>query len=111
MKMKNKDISSEVIKERQEKIRHGLIKTGKILCGIAVVAIPIVLGVVAAKEGESNEYLEEENSYLKEENRRLHNLCEEKDSYFMELMSDGLRHGSALAAQHMADRKNYINGK
>lgn len=55
--------------------------------------------------------LRQENEYLKKENRRLHKLCEEKDSYFMELMADGLRHGSKLAAQHMSDRKKYIKGK
>ena len=48
---------------------------------------------------------------LKKENRRLRNLCKAKDSYFMELMADGLRHGSKLAAKHMSDRKKYIYGK
>lgn len=52
-----------------------------------------------------------ENTYLKKENNRLHNLCKEKDSYFMELMSDGLRHGSKLAGKHMSDRKKYLSGK
>ena len=55
--------------------------------------------------------LTKENAYLRKENRRLHNLCKEKDSFFMELMADGLRHGSKLAAQHMSDRKKYIKGK
>lgn len=52
-----------------------------------------------------------ENAYLKKENKRLHQLCKEKDSYFMELMADGLRHGSKLAGKHMSDRKKYIQGK
>lgn len=55
--------------------------------------------------------LAKENQALKRENTKLRNLCKEKDSYFMELMSDGLRHGSKLAAKHMADRKSYKNGK
>ena len=55
--------------------------------------------------------LKKENAYLRKENRRLLNLCKEKASYFMELMADGLRHGSKLAAQHMSDRKKYIHGK
>lgn len=55
--------------------------------------------------------LKKENELLRNENRRLRNLCKEKDSYFKELMSDGLRHGSKLAAKHMSDRKKYINGK
>ena len=50
-------------------------------------------------------------SQLKKENRRLHRLCRTKDSYFLELMSDALRHGSKLAAKHMSDRKKYIHGK
>ena len=43
--------------------------------------------------------------------KKLEDLCEEKDSYFMELISDGLRHGSSLAAKHMSDRKKYLNGR
>ena len=52
-----------------------------------------------------------ENEYLKKENKRLHQLCNEKDSFFMELMADALRHGSKLAGKHMSDRKKYVNGK
>lgn len=55
--------------------------------------------------------LKKENAHLKKENQRLRKLCHEKDSFFIELMSDGLRHGSKLAAQHMSDRKKYIHGK
>lgn len=53
----------------------------------------------------------EENKRLRNKNRRLRKLCEKKDSFFMELISDGLRHGSKLAARHMSDRKKYIHGK
>ena len=38
----------------------------------------------------------------------LESLCETKDRFFSEMISDGLRHRSALAAQHMADRKYYL---
>lgn len=55
--------------------------------------------------------LKRENQSLREENKRLRNLCNEKDSFFLELIADGLRHGSALAAKHMSDRKKYINGR
>lgn len=55
--------------------------------------------------------LEKEISFLRKDNVRLHQLCEVKDSYFMEMISDGLRNGSTLAARHMADRKKYIQGK
>ena len=39
----------------------------------------------------------------------LEDLCNEKDAYFQEMISDGLRHGSSLAGKHMADRKQYLN--
>ena len=52
-----------------------------------------------------------ENAFLRKENKRLHQLCREKDSYFMELMADALRHGSKLAGKHMSDRKKYVNSK
>ena len=43
--------------------------------------------------------------------KELEELCDVKDSFFMELMADGLRHGSSLAGKHMAERKKYKNGK
>ena len=55
--------------------------------------------------------MRKENAYLKKENKRLKALCAEKDSYFMELMADALRHGSPLAGKHMADRKKYLSGR
>jgi hypothetical protein len=61
--------------------------------------------------GKNFNQLERENRALKDRNRQLKNLCEEKDSFFLELMSDALRHGSSVAAKHMADRKKYLHGK
>lgn len=55
--------------------------------------------------------LQEENKRLRKRNKELVNLCEEKDSYFKEMISDGLRHKSPLAAKHMSDRKKYLRGK
>ena len=49
-----------------------------------------------------------ENEYLRNEVMRLRRLCDEKDSYFIEVIADGLRHGSKLAAKHMSDRKNSL---
>ena len=53
----------------------------------------------------------EKIAYLEKENKRRKKLCEEKDSFFMELMSDGMRRGSSLAAKHMADRREYLKRK
>lgn len=50
-----------------------------------------------------------ENRRLKHRIGVLENLCETKDGFFKELMADGLRHGSALAAKHMAERKGFLN--
>lgn len=55
--------------------------------------------------------LEQENKQNRKRIKQLENLCKEKDSFFMELMSDGLRHRSPLAAKHMSDRKKYKQGK
>lgn len=55
--------------------------------------------------------LEQENKQNRKRIKQLENLCKEKDSFFKELMSDGLRHGSPLAAKHMSDRKKYKQGK
>lgn len=55
--------------------------------------------------------LRAENKYLRKQNKMLKNLCKEKDSFFVELIADGLRHGSKLAAKHMSDRKKYLRGK
>lgn len=52
-----------------------------------------------------------DNRILRDRIKQLEDLCEEKDSFFMELMSDGLRHGSSLAAKHMSDRKKFKHGK
>lgn len=38
----------------------------------------------------------------------LEDLCEEKDGFFKEMISDGLRHGVPLAAKHMSDRKQIL---
>lgn len=48
---------------------------------------------------------------LEKENKRLRDLCEEKDSFFKEMISDGLRHKSKLASKHMKDLKDYKKGK
>ena len=57
------------------------------------------------------ERLKKINNSKAKEIKRLKKLCEEKDSYFTEMISDGLRHKSKLAAKHMRDRKDYLNKK
>jgi len=56
-------------------------------------------------------YLRKANKTKDRRIRQLENLCREKDSFFNEMISDGLRHGSPLAAKHMSDRKKYLRGK
>ena len=91
-----------------------------------------VIGAVAYVANNSHEKDQqlEKNARLTEENARLsddlvierevsdrlasrvvelENLCDEKDGYFRETISDGLRHGSSLAGKHMADRRQYLN--
>lgn len=91
-----------------------------------------VIGAVAyvANNSHEKDHLLEKNARLTEENAQLsddlvierevsdrlasrvvelENLCDEKDDYFRETISDGLRHGSSLAGKHMADRRQYLN--
>lgn len=86
--------------------------------------------VYVAGNARDNDQLREENERLLEDNAQLaddleiergvsdclasrvvelEDLCDDKDAYFQEMISDGLRHGSSLAGKHMADRKQYLN--
>lgn len=86
--------------------------------------------VYVAGNARDNDQLREENERLLEGNAQLaddleiergvsdclasrvvelEDLCDDKDAYFQEMISDGLRHGSSLAGKHMADRKQYLN--
>ncbi|MBE5779272.1 MAG: hypothetical protein E7331_08065 [Clostridiales bacterium] len=53
--------------------------------------------------------LEMENFRLRRRVKDLVERSDDKDSFFCEMISDGLRHGSSLAAKHMSDRKKYLN--
>ncbi|MGN0079448.1 MAG: hypothetical protein ACI36T_02770, partial [Eggerthellaceae bacterium] len=62
-------------------------------------------------------YLEKEKAALIAANAsktiridELVRLCHEKDLWFLELISDGLRHGSSFAGKCMQDRKMYLKG-
>lgn len=97
-----------------------------------IVAWAAAIGAVAyvANNSHEKDQLLEKNTRLTEENAQLsddlvierevsgrlasrvvelENLCDEKDGYFRETISDGLRHGSSLAGKHMADRRQYLN--
>lgn len=69
------------------------------------------MGFFDSKDKKRIKLLEIENRTNRKRIKQLENLCAEKDSFFMELMADGLRHGSSLAAKHMSDRKKYKHGK
>ena len=56
-------------------------------------------------------HLMDENKALRKQNAKLVDLCNEKDSFFKEMISDGLRHGSPKAAKHMADRRDFLRKK
>lgn len=58
-----------------------------------------------------NKHLKAEVMTLRKRNKELVNLCKEKDSFFDGVISDGLRHGSSLAARHMSEKKKYLRGK
>ena len=48
--------------------------------------------------------LMKENEALRKRNKELVDLCGEKDSYFMDLMSDALRHGRPI--HHRMNHRN-----
>ena len=69
------------------------------------------MGLFESKSKKRISQLEQKNFEQLNRIKQLEKLSDEKDSFFMELMSDGLRHGSSLAGKHMADRKKYKHGK
>lgn len=69
------------------------------------------MGLFGSKDKREIQSLKEELRSSKKRIRQLEDLCAEKDSFFMEVISDGMRHGSSLSAKHMSDRKKYINGE
>lgn len=69
------------------------------------------MGLFGSKKDKEIERLTQSNKNKDKEIKRLKDLCSEKDSYFSEMISDGLRHGSKLASKHMRDKKDYLNGK
>ena len=69
------------------------------------------MGLFSNKKDNEIDRLKKLNKSKDREIKRLKDLCAEKDSYFDEMISDGLRHGSKLASKHMRDKKDYLNGK
>ena len=69
------------------------------------------MSLFGRKEKKTIQNLEKEIRNNQKRIRQLENLCDRKDSFFKEMISDGLRHGSPLAGKHMSDLKKYKNGK
>ena len=69
------------------------------------------MSLFGRKEKKIINSLQKELSASRKEIKRLKKLCDVKDSYFKEMVSDGLRHGSRLASKHMSDRKKFLQGK
>lgn len=69
------------------------------------------MGLFSRKKDKEIEKLKKSNKRKDKEIRRLERLCDEKDSYFSEMIADGLRHKSKLASKHMKDRKDFLCGK
>ena len=83
--------------------RHGL----EIVLGISCVG----LGAVCVRQGNA---LAIKDKIIKLQGVRIRDLvalCEEKDSWFKELMSDALRRGSSLAGKCMVDRREVLLGR
>ncbi len=57
-----------------------------------------------SKEKSYLEIIKKQKKYINDLEKRH----EEKDIIFIEMISDGLRHGSSKAGKHMNDRKLYI---
>ena len=62
-----------------------------------------IMGFFSGKKDRQIKNLLQENAALKKRNRELVNLRNEKDSFFSQMISDGLRHGSSLTSKHMSD--------
>ena len=78
---------------------------------IVLTGATVALGAGFIREKGANARLLGENTAMRLRIKDLVALCEEKDSWFGELMSDALRHGSSFAGKCMADRKAYLNGR
>lgn len=69
------------------------------------------MGLFSSKKDKQIASLLKSNQKKDRQIRQLKMLCAEKDKYFSEMISDGLRHGSKLASKHMKDKKDYMRGK
>ena len=69
------------------------------------------MGIFGRSKDREISRLRAENRAQKERIEDLVRRSDSKDEFFLEMISDGLRHGSSLAAKHMSDRKKYLNGE
>jgi hypothetical protein len=90
-------------------------KTKKIIIGSAIGVVTVGCGIFIYNDyciramnvalNAENMALKAEKVALKAENLDLKKLCSIKDSFFIAQISDGLRHGSSIAAKQMAYRR------
>lgn len=83
--------------------RHGL----EIVLGMGCV----VLSVVNIRQGNANALKDKLIALQGTKIDELIELCDEKDAWFKELMSDALRHGSSLGGKCMVDRREMLSGR
>lgn len=76
----------------------------------AVIVYCVCLKKQVSNLKELNFLLQEENNLCNKKIQRLIERHHIKDVCTLEAVSDGLRHGSPICAQVMADRKAYLNG-
>ena len=83
--------------------RHGL----EIVLGVGC----IVLSAINIRQGNiislKDRFIALQGARIDE----LLDLCDEKDAWFKELMSDALRHGSSFAGKCMVDRRETLSGR
>ncbi|RRD94592.1 hypothetical protein EII17_07355 [Clostridiales bacterium COT073_COT-073] len=69
------------------------------------------MGILDWFRGVKISKLKKDNMTKAKRIKDLEKICQKQDQSINRLMSDGLRHGSTLAAKYMADKKKQLRGK
>lgn len=104
----NAEVSTEDRKKKMRKLAKNCLLALGVCAGAGVIAF---LGIKNKEVVRECKILQFENRVLRERVANLEGLCREKDSFFVELASDAMRHGSSLGAQHMVGRREYLAGR